>query len=273
MRLTVNPPTPVSSEFGLYSVATVRDLTDPHANAGVQYEPVSPGVASLGEAGCEFRDDLAASLGMESVELDPFVVWAGPECGSLLGYEADEFVTRARTALSLSEERSVERALATGEPFAVGSPSPRLAAPVADVTVLSAIAVKPKTAVGLIEEALGNASGAKGVIHAPRRAAGLLTELVEKTGPRLTTKLGSPVAFGAGYTGQAPVGAAPVANVVWLYATGPVLVTRTETFEPGGDDVRLLVDRTTNALTVVTARIVSVGFEGLLAAVPLSLEE
>lgn len=273
--LPVTPPTPQPTEFGLFSVATVRPLTDPHAEGGVQWEPTAEGTVGVVGPDCGDEFEMTPTAGMDTIYADPFTVWAGPGCDALLGYSPDDFLTRSRLVLSLSVETGVERALATGDPFPTGSLTPTLQSP---ATVLSQTAVNAKNAVGLLEQALGDAMGAKGAIHAPLRAVGHMWSQVDKAGARLTTKIGTPIAFGAGYTGQAPQPAEgetvpTLPNVVWVYATGPTLVTHTPPYEPGGSDVRLLVDRASGALTVITAQVATVSYEGPLFAVPLSLED
>lgn len=266
----VAEPTPEAAGFGLYSAAQVVD-GDQRTQSGVFWEPTVCGVAGAFPVGCNETSGwpLPFEEGIPEVFAAPFGVSAGQEC-KLVGVEAGDLRNLAAARLRYTEQYAVERAYWTGEPFGAGVTTPHLAAGDA-VEVLAAEPVKPALAVGLLEEYLGGITGVVGVIHAPRVLSELLPSS-EKSG-KLRTKLGTRYAFGSGYPGTAPdaaPGSARPAGVAWIYATGPVLVTRSEVLNLPNDP-RDALDRETNDARVQAVRIVSVGHSCGLAAVPVNL--
>jgi hypothetical protein len=276
----VNEPTPEAAGFGLYSAAAVLDPDDAHVQSGVMWEPSVCGLAGAFPVNCPTP---AGSFprptvdGIPVLEAAPFGVSSGQEC-KLVGTSPDRLRDLARARLRYTEQTAVERAYWTGDVFAAaGVTSPHLAAGDAAaggaVTVLSGtaaapVAVKAARAVGLIEEALGGITGAVGVIHAPR----VLSEMLPSTekGGVLRTKLGTRYAFGAGYPGTGPDGAARPAGLAWIYGTGPVQVVRSPILDLPGDP-RDALDRSTNVARIQAVRIVSLGHSCGLVAVPVDL--
>lgn len=276
--VNVTGPTPMPKEFGLYSVATITDSNDSHAQGGVQYDPLSCGAVATVSAACGTPGGPAMP---GTAELTPdrwvhssaFMVYAGPQ-GRLVSYRPDELLTKAQSWLRLGEEAAVERGFWTGASLTDDPAALHLtagdAAAGGKVEVLAAAAVSPKLGIGLLEEALGDRLLGRGVIHAPRVAIPFLPDLFP-AGTRLQTKLHTDVAAGSGYDGSGPDGAARAAGEAWLYGTGPVKVTRGEAFEVGGDDVGRLLDRTTNEITVLSGRLVTVTYECALVGVRITL--
>jgi hypothetical protein len=271
----VNEPTPEATGFGLYSAASVLDPDDAHVQSGVMWEPSVCGVAGAFPVNCPTP---AGSFprptvdGIPVLEAAPFGVSSGQEC-KIVGTPLDRLRDLARARLRFTEQTAVERAYWTGEQFAAaGVTSPHLAAGAA-VTVLSGtaaapVAVKPALAVGMIEEALGGLTGVVGVIHAPRVLSELLPS-AEKGGV-LRTKLGTRYAFGAGYPGTGPDGAARPDGVAWIYGTGPVQVVRSPILDLPNDP-RDALDRSTNVARIQAVRVVSLGHSCGLVAVPVNL--
>lgn len=280
--VNVTGPTPMPKEFGLYSVATITDSNDSHAQGGVQYDPLSCGAVATVSAACGTPGGPPMP---GTAELTPdrwvhsaaFMVYAGPQ-GRLVSYRPDELLTKAQSWLRLGEEAAVERGFWTGAALTDDPDSLHLTAgDAADVVapgkveVLAAAAVSPKLAIGLLEEALGDRLLGRGVIHAPRLVIPFLDEHLAPSGTRLQTTLRTDVAAGSGYDGSGPDGAARAAGEAWLYGTGPVKVTRGEAFEVGGDDVGRLLNRTTNEITVLSGRLVTVTYECALVGVRVNL--
>lgn len=81
-------------------------------------------------------------------------------------------------------------------------------------------------------------------------------------GGRLETKLGTRVVAGAGYPGTGPAGEARPAGGSYLFATGPLVVRRSEV-EPLSDFAGGL-DRSINDLTRVGERTYVVTYAGPL---------
>lgn len=261
-------PAPVPAGFGLYSVAQVLDPTDRHTQSGVSWEPTICGAAAPFPINCPENYVLPFLDGLPYVETRPFGISAGVRCKPV-GTPISTLREMAREQLRLTESRAVELTYLHGTELPVGSPSPFLrSVPVAN-RLAGGGAVSLATGIGLLEEAIGNMTGAQGVIHAPRRSIGTVGAQVVADGPRLRTKLGTPVAFGAGYNGAGPDGVVPNA-AVWLYATGPVQVTRGPVIDIPVEDQEAL-NRSNNEATVHAARIVSVGHSCGIYAVQITL--
>jgi len=267
-RLTVDEPTPESAGYGLYSAATVVDATDKRAATGVQWESSSCGVAGAYPLNCPGDFTLPLTEGVPWVDAAPFGVAAGQQCKPV-GTELERIQELAAVRLQLSEQYAVERAYWTGDVFPDGVDSPYLAHPDAQV-LHGGTAVKPHYALGLLEQWLGQQSGAVGVIHAPRVLSVPLAGMANDSGGKLRTKLGTRLALGTGYLGTGPGGSEPPADTAWVYATGPVQVVRTQDRLTPQNPADAL-DRSTNEARAHAVRIVSVGHACGLAAVLVTL--
>lgn len=271
--VNVTAPAPMPKEFGLYSVATVVDSNAAHAQGGVQYDPLSCGAVAAVSAACGTPGGppMPGTLELSPdrwVHSTAFTVYAGPQ-GRLISYRPDELQTMAQSWLRLGEEAAVERGFWAGTPLTDDPAALRLTAG-DQVEVLAPAAVSGKLALGLLEEALGDRLLGRGVLHVPRVAFPFLSDL-SAAGTRMQTKLHTDVAVGSGYDGSGPDGAARAEGEAWIYGTGPVKVTRGEAFEVGGDDVGRLLNRTTNEITVLSGRLVTVTYECALVGVRVNL--
>jgi hypothetical protein len=264
----VAEPTPQPVGYGLYSAATVLDPADPKAQNGVQWEPSTCGVASPFKVRCPTPDPLPAPNGWPVVQAYPFGVGAGVACKTV-GISTADLRDRARNLLRLTEEHAVEFGYWTGQFYDPSVPGMYLAH--TDATVLSVTPVAPKAALGMLEDAIGDMTGAVGVIHAARHAVGVLASDMglRQQGGRLLTILDTPVAAGAGYPGTGPDGTRP-AGTSWLYATGAVQVVRgpVQDLAPNPRDS---LDRSTNDARVHAVRLVSPGHNCGVVAVPINL--
>jgi len=272
--VTITGPTPMPTEFGLYSVATVVDSNDAHAQGGVQYEPLGCGEVAAVSAACGTAGgpEMPATVELDAdrfVRSVAFTVYAGPSA-DLISHRADELSTMARNWLTLGEQHGAERGFWTGAPL-VDDDSAALHLAAGDaVEVLAADPVPGKLALGLLEEALGDRVLGRGVIHVPRVAFPFLPDTAANGG-RMQTKLRTDLAVGTGYTGSAPDGTARGAGEAWLYGTGPVKITRGEVFDVGGTDARRLLDRSTNRIAVLAGRMLTVTYECALVGVRVAL--
>lgn len=268
----VAEPTPEAAGYGLYSVASVLDPDDSHVQSGVMWEPSVCGIAGAFPVNCPQTAGfpLPVTDGIPLVQAFPFGVSAGQSC-KLVGVPVERLQALARARLRFTEQRAVESGYATGSVFTGGVVSPHLQ-DAANATILAAAPVKPAIALGLLEEALGDMTGAVGVIHAPRVAFNTLKFSVADERGTMRTELGTKVAFGTGYRGAGPDGTGRAADLskVWLYATGPVQVVRGPVLDLPGDP-RDALDRSTNVAKVQAVRIVSVGHSCGLVAVPMTL--
>jgi hypothetical protein len=203
--------------------------------------------AISGSSGTSAFNDAKSGVGVSFVQADPFIVIAGVACG--MGRIGD--TARAAASLAAAEPRLVERT------FERGNITPALVS-AATVTPNGSTAVSVKRAIGLLETYLRANYGGTGVMH----AAPILAEYMkpEVKGNQLLTRLGTPIAFGSGYTGPNPTtGAAAPANQVWLYATGAVTVRRSPVQQPG--DMNETFDRATNQVLMIAERGVMVAVD------------
>lgn len=200
------------------------------------------GTTRSGSSTTQAYNDPKTGDGKPTVSADPFGVLAGVACGSLGTLDVDD-QERARAALAVAEQRLVERVFEQAG-------SPRLAAGAGVVTPGGTTATRIKRAVGALEQYLGDEYGGTGVLHMPRALAAYAP--VERDGAVLRTRLGTGVAFGAGYTGVGPDGTAPAAGEMWIYATGAVQIRRSPVIVPATGAETL--DRSTNQTLLIAER-------------------
>jgi hypothetical protein len=268
--LYVEAPATTPYSFGLFSVASFPVEADDHWRCGIEYEPQACGAASAWGDPCDAAQaDKAGVDGVDLVEGDPFTVYAGITC-RLPG--RTDFEDRARAALALGEQRAVEEAYWTGS----AGNTPRLADPAADIlnTVAGAPgALCPAAAIASLEAHLASNYGGAGIIHAPRYAVPFLSRnaLINPGRDRITTDLGTAVAAGGGYAvNTGPDGAAAPADTVWLYATGAVVIRRSEVWV-NPDTLAQSLDRAANQIELLAERTYVVTHECVLAAVLMSV--
>jgi hypothetical protein len=237
-------PTVTPVPYGLLSVAEqATDLGDAHWRNGVQIQPDSCGPAQVTDARCLSSGHTKVPTGsLPTRAADPFAVYSYIACAPIGYGDFAEVQTRARNALLLNEGPRVEHTFWTGGVDAV---SPHLAANAAitegvagstEVVTLQTAAtviatgVPYQEAMGLLEGALASCYGGLGVIHAPRWTLDRfkLNTGVDRDGSRFRAGGGTPVAFGAGYPGTGPNGAAAAVGHAWLYATGAVRYWRSD---------------------------------------------
>lgn len=283
-RLFVPAPTPAPLPYGLLSVADERTPTDPHAQLGVQFEPLhglTGGIATINADGTQSGSLSAEDFTVEDTALglpyngtfptvytNPFLIFAGVTAKPI-GHTVEELQDRATAKLAMGAQYWIEQGLW------VGSSGGHHLAASTTTTLGGGSPVTVQQGIGLLEEWIGNQLGAQGVIHASRKCGPALWNEVRATGNKLMTAVaGTPVALGTGYRNTAPGDAAANTNVGWLYATGPVVVHRSDVQlreVPSGQKTTL----NQNITTVYATEIVSVGFapgtSQVAAAVPVSL--
>lgn len=243
--------------YGLFSVARPVDDSSSHWRNGEKWEPDPCGTA--GGIGPDCDPESAIGLPKtfkrqdELTETTAFVVYGSYLC-SPIGRDPAEATERARRDLELHEERAVEEFLWTGE---LGN-APSLTD---SATNLTATAVDPATAIGLLEQFLAERYGGIGVIHVPRLAVATLKahQLIYADGPQLVTCLDTPVAAHSADTNTAPNGDAAGEDTAWAYITPALRITRSPVFSDE-HDLKLL-DRKTNDLYAVAERYYSVGWD------------
>lgn len=174
---------------------------------------------------------------------DPFTIYARAQCNAV-GF--DDPRGMALTRLALVEQREAERFFSTR---VLGAADPRYPAGGS-----GSPAVGLQQAIGLLEaDAALNYAG-QPTLHAPRWAAPFFDSNFDfgfhpDAGQTLRTLLGSPVAFGGGYSANPFGGAALPAGQFWLVATGSVRGWRgaafaNETFKTNDNTRMALAERT-----------------------------
>jgi len=264
----VSAPATTPYKYGLFSAAAVVDPVDQREfQAGVEWEPVTvdaPTAATSSAASDPNRPAKTLTVGVQRVTASPVLrLYAGVEA-DLAG--RDDHLERARAALGLVEQQSLEHYVWTG---AAGN-RPRLADPGTQVLAGSDVTpVSLATAVGLLEEHISDRTGVLGVVWVPRRLAGQLAsaDLTRVENPRMVAPLGTPYVF-AHTSGVGPTGAAPAAGEAWLYGTGPVMVRRSQVTMPRLVEAH---DRATNDVFALAERFYTVGWSGPAAAVKVKL--
>ncbi len=212
-----------------------------------------------------------------------FTVFAELECNPI-GYW-DDADARITDLLTSGEARAVETTFWSG---AINAPTtgityPHLASD--DVVyssdglvllqtaaqVVTGWAVDILQGVGLLEGALARCFGGVGVIHAPREALSAMAEshLIEPRGGTMYTIGGVPVAFGAGYLTTGPDGTPASPGNAWLYATGPVMMRRSEIRIVAGRAQSL--NRSVNTLTMIAERDYNLAWNCCHFAIQVSL--
>lgn len=265
------PGTPLP--YGLFSAATVLEVTDPHEMMGVEWQPMSCADAHNTDW-CnddpEFDYSKIFDRG-ETLFAPPTTIYYGRDC-TVPGETADESETRARAGLAIGEGRAIEQW--TWE---------ELLAPIA--VDLTPVAGAPSVAagVGILEGALAATYGGVGVLHAPAATSALLARDYQMylSGARMLTWLGNVVSLGAGYPNTIPGTSgdpdpAP-AGEAWLLISGPVIIRRAAVDTPGGDDGANqfgsgTIDITSNDRFVLAERTSVVGVECGVFAVLVDLE-
>lgn len=225
---TVTAPAPTPLPFGLLAAAVVVDDPD-RLDGGVDYEALACGTVQLTEAGC-FTEAAAApyvaSDGVPRVYADGFRVYALHTCRAV-GGQYDDAARIVRAKLAAGEGRAIEEGYANRVLRAAATAED----PYPDLTPTPGTAVALPDALAVAEEYAGAVYSSVPVFHAARSLATMLTSKagVQANGARLETKLGSPVAAGAGYVAASRAaigGVTPDPGERWLFVTGAVMVRR-----------------------------------------------
>lgn len=263
---------------GLFSVVPPEMIDDPHWMAsGIEWETFLCGPTASG-----FTDECPPTTGytkladrnLDFCHADPFVVYASFQC-SPIGRNTDEAFDIARKRLLAWEQYEVERIFWTGNTVnSVINPSLSLGNDQCSISpvTLSGAAVSPASALHLLESNLSATVPCGGVIHIPKGTETFLAtqQLLTERDGKLFSPAGYEIVTGAGYPGTGPSAAAPAAGATWIFATGPMVIVRSEVmvFQR---DVKESVNRSVNTIEVRAERFYSVGYSCANFAVEMSL--
>lgn len=195
----VSAPSRTPLAHGLFAAVSLRPVTDPHWQMGVEWEdtPSTPLQAEVRIEDNPITKTLEAGYALNRNEA--FTVY-GEYVGSTAGVDSGEAQDRAVERLTTHEERSVEQVL---------------------WSALETGAVPDQVAgVAEIEAWIAENYGSVGMLHMSRASATreLVRGTIKVSGGKLQTVLGTPVVAGAGYTGDA------------IYGTGNISGYRSEVF-------------------------------------------
>jgi hypothetical protein len=264
--------------FTTYSrcLVVVRGVSD------AEEEPVGPDVPG-DEGGPVDPDAKEASTFHQIRGATPFAAVAQIDCSPVAGPE--RIHRMSAEALTRSEGSQVEATFWTGQAAGQEVVWPHLAAdtpliePQAGGAVLQpaaevlngGTAVGVTTALGLLEEALGDCYDGVGTLHVPRALIPAMADhsLIEARAGLLNTTLGTKVAAGRGYPGTGPDGT-ETPGVRWVYATGEVFYQRGEIFQPS---VVESFDRERNTVRAMAERAYVLGWDCCLLAIPVTVEQ
>lgn len=159
-----------------------------------------------------------------------FAVYGGVQCKAI-GLDPSNMESQVERVFHEGESTAVERALMAQRFRADTETTPRWDAPI-DLTP-AAGAVDPIVGLAILEGyASGEYVGAP-TLHTPVTIASIVAAKggLDRDGAILRTKLGSKIAAGAGYDFDnfGPTGAAAAVGEKWLYATGEVVIGRSDT--------------------------------------------
>ncbi len=268
-RQYVEVPAPAPRRGGLFAVANVIDVDEPHVFLGAEYETDACTPAGLwnGNCGTGFpatpcNPDGSPMVkdfhGTSLVVGDPFTVYDGIDC-ELPGAPADHYESRVRAGLALKEQKAVERWVET------------LIVDMA-VDLAPGNGALPGEAIGLLEGWLAENYEGAGLIHMSRVAAvwGCHHQVIGAgLDGTLATCQGTPVANGAGYV-DADNYAAATGQITLL--RGPVMVRSAPSMNVGLECVppRVIAERTYVPLIECGAAKVKVAkpFESAMPTIP-----
>jgi len=233
-RFVIDPPPIVPPLLSLWTMAarpTAEEDREERWGNGISFRSESCGTdvdAIL--AGCAEGDTTKGSgVLRETVDVDPFLVFAPYTCGAMSGISVEEYHAEARRLLNACWVQQLEREFWMGS---IVTGNPNLTS--ADTNDLSGgTAMDLDEAIAALEEGLDDCScGGPGMIHMTTRQFSLAsaTEQIivpdnNPAGGVAMTKRGTYVVPGVGYTGANPSGATP-ADSEYIYATGRVKVFR-----------------------------------------------
>lgn len=192
-----------------------------------------------------------------------FAVYAGHVCKGI-GYD-EGALGEVERVFAANESNAVERALMQQRFVVNGS----IWAAATDLTPAGG-AVSPKAGLAILE---GHASwkyAGVPTIHAPRSIGSLLGDggRLIREGNSFTTFQGSKFASGGGYeaANQSPAGVAAPAGERWMYASGEVVIARSETVS------KMEMDRSTNEMFALVERMYVAAVDCYTAAVRVKVE-
>lgn len=285
-RLQVPPPPATPNQFGLLSVATQPDASDPlWMGAGIEWEsrcapdpfrggvtlgPCTPEDVEAGDPTPPGPDKLDVDRGVDEGTAPAFTVWAAHRC-STTGRSLARDLERAGQLLTDGEGYMIDAAVYDG----AGVPELEAESILGTAQVGGdVVATTPEGLVAALEWVASLYYRTGAVMHLRRDIATLAAGegVVIRTGSRLETVLGTPVVASPAFSGAKPTGLdndnVGSEEFVWGYVTGPLVAYRSDVVLPDRTEGGTL-DRTVNNRLVVAERTVSVGWDCFAAGIAM----
>lgn len=251
-------PQPVGDPYSLLDAARIVEDGDRRYLGGIFIESYPAGPASIHDP-CATGTFRVKSIDAEFAKpnFNAFTAYLGVTCTSAsFGPTLEDAKRKLAAAFTATETVAVERVLAAGEPGSSFGPY------LGDSSMEDLGTQDPTEALALLEQAIRGHGG--GMIHVPPVTATYWASLNLVTAERnqLRTNLGTIVAVGAGYEAVRPDGAtAPGASTEWAFASGIVVITRSELMVIP-DSYGESLDRSSNDVTLIAERNYLLSFVG-----------
>lgn len=212
------------------------------------------------------------------VQYVPWELQVEEPCHTTFAYDEAAVTARLARVTDAIESYAIARELMTGElakadDAAGGDMGVNLYLAKNPTVLGGGAAVSPARAIGLLEEAVGDAlHGQQATIHVPRVARPYLWSTgTQQQGYLFLTSIGSLLISDAGYANTPPDGEQPAAGVGWIYATGPTVVRRS-TLTMYAQEAGQVIDTRTNSITRRANKRVAAHFDTRAQfAVPVTL--
>lgn len=246
-------PIPSPRPFDLLAAATLVDPANLRWLGGAWTGGDVPGPANTHDPCSSGTDRVKASAGDIAQQMTgTFNVYLTGFCtAQSIGPDPRFWTDRLEMAFQVYEGAAVERVLATGDGHSTLGPY----LGDGNMEVLGGGAVPALTALEMFETEIALAGG--GMVHvAPATATALLhAGVIEPRNNVMRTKLGTPVAVGAGYIGAVPDGAGALGTrEEWAFASGPIQIYRRDTIETVPANYAEAFDRSNNDVLYIAER-------------------
>lgn len=281
LRKFVAPPPRTPMPYGLLDAVDLRTDSDPHWQAGVEWQPLCGGSSTTFDfcvtGGAPPR--LADTGGRDTRGALPFTVYAEIDCAPVGPTWATEMDDAVRL-LEFTEQYQVERAFWTGQITGLTGPENRVLPHLASsttvtepiggtsnvitlqtaATIVSGSALGFTSGLGALEAALAACYDGEAILHIPVQAIPVAAANVVfyRDGNVLRTFNGNKIVAGAGYANTSPSGVPAAPGTAWIYATGAMFAykgaVKTFTREQS-------LDRSTNTLKAIAQRTYVLGWD------------
>lgn len=267
-NVTIEAPTCTPWRFGLLSVATVIEESDPHIRNGIQYKPMAciAGVEPWDDVCPPAVPDLKTPTDLDDqnvrVEGDPFTIYSYLSCKTTT---LEAMFDQVRNAFALGEPRAVEQEFWLRV----------LAQP--DCTVLNEVAgaagaLSTLAGIAALESYMADNYGCSATFHADRAVApyAFSDHQLVRNGGALETQLGSRFAAYGASINTGPDGVVAPDGHAWIYATSQVILRRfpVDTYPESVDQI---LQRNSNEPIVIAERTYVPSIECACAAVLVCL--